>query len=276
MKTLWDTHMHTAFSGDCEIPPEIMLARGKELGLLGIVFTDHLDWDYPSDNPGEFDLEIEDYLLYMGKLMELEAMSSPTTELRVGIELGLQPHLASRHKELIKALPIDYTIGSIHTVNHKDPYYDYYFEGRNAKEAYKEYFECALENLEAFSDIDSLGHLDYVVRYGKRFFGEEKGSCPLSDHKDIIEAIYQFIIHHNIALEVNTGAYRTGLREPNPSFEFLKFYKECGGKLITLGADAHKPEHVGLHFDKIADELTDLGFHEYAIFKQHEMQLLPF
>ncbi|MCR4673986.1 MAG: histidinol-phosphatase HisJ family protein [Lachnospiraceae bacterium] len=210
----------------------------------------------------------------MGKLLEIEANSTPTTELRIGIELGLQPHLASRHKDLIEKLPIDYTIGSIHTVNHKDPYYDYYFEGRNAKDSYKEYFECVLENLEAFSDIDSLGHLDYVVRYGKRHFGDNEGACPLSDHKEIIEGIYKFIINHEIALEVNTGAYRTGLTEPNPSFEFLKFYKECGGKLITIGADAHKPEHVGLHFEKIAHELTSIGFNEYAIYKQHKAEMM--
>ncbi|MCR4673987.1 MAG: PHP domain-containing protein, partial [Lachnospiraceae bacterium] len=99
MAKLWDTHMHTAFSGDCEIPPEVMLNRAKQLNLSGIIFTDHLDWDYPSDHPGEFDLEIEDYLLYMGKLLEIEANSHPTTELRIGIELGLQPHLATRHKD---------------------------------------------------------------------------------------------------------------------------------------------------------------------------------
>lgn len=274
MTKLWDTHMHTAFSGDCEIPPEVMLNRAKELKLPGIIFTDHLDWDYPGEIPGEFDLEIEDYLLYMGKLLEMEAASSPTTELRIGIELGLQPHLACRHKELLSKLPIDYCIGSVHTVHNRDPYYDSYFKGRSIKEAYCEYFECVLENLEAFSSFDSLGHLDYVVRYGKRIFGEDKGACSLADYKEIIRAIFEFIIKKDIALEVNTGAYRAGLTEPNPSFEFLKFYRQCGGSLITIGADAHHPEHVGLHYEKIAEELTSLGFYEYAIYKQHKAQMM--
>lgn len=274
MTKLWDTHMHTAFSGDCEIPPEVMLNRAKELGLPGIIFTDHLDWDYPGEVPGEFDLEIEDYLLYMGKLLEIEAATSPTTELRIGLELGLQPHLALRHKDLLEKLPIDYCIGSVHTVHKRDPYYPTYFEGRDVKDAYKEYFECVLENLDAFSAFDSLGHLDYVVRYGKRVFGDEKGACNLADYKEIVEAIFKYIIKNDIALEVNTGAYRAGLTEPNPSFEFLKFYRECGGKLITIGADAHKPEHIGLHYDKIADELKSIGFKEYAVYRQHKAEML--
>ena len=29
-----------------------------------------------------------------------------------------------------------------------------------------EYFECCLQNLEAYCNFDTLGHLDYVVRYG--------------------------------------------------------------------------------------------------------------
>ena len=46
MSLLWDNHMHSSFSGDCDIPAKEMAAAAKEKGLLGITFTDHLDLDY--------------------------------------------------------------------------------------------------------------------------------------------------------------------------------------------------------------------------------------
>ena len=57
---LWDNHMHCAFSGDSNTPPEVMIAAAKEKQLAGITFTDHLDWDYKED-PGLFDLDLATY-----------------------------------------------------------------------------------------------------------------------------------------------------------------------------------------------------------------------
>ena len=275
MNNLWDSHLHTYFSADCEISPEIMLNRAKKLSLKGITFTDHMDYDYPGEDPHLFELNIKEYLLYMTKLMETESKNPGDTAFLVGMELGLQPHLCDRHKELVSSLPLDYVIGSIHVANGKDPYYSYFYEGRSGKDAYKEYYECALENLSCFTDFDSLGHLDYIVRYAKNHLSSEDSYYDFNDYKEIIREIFAVLIKKDIALEVNTGSYRAGLTEPNPNFETLKFYRECGGSLITIGADAHKTEHVGLHFESIGDELNAIGFKEYAVFKKRKPQFLP-
>ena len=41
-----------------------------------------------------------------------------------------------------------------------------FFEGRSDEEAYQEAFQVTIENLKKVNSFDSLGHLDYVVRYG--------------------------------------------------------------------------------------------------------------
>ena len=46
---LWDTHMHSQFSGDSHTPQEDMIAAAKQKNLKGICFTDHLDIDYPDE-----------------------------------------------------------------------------------------------------------------------------------------------------------------------------------------------------------------------------------
>ena len=54
---LWDTHMHSQFSGDSHTPQEDMIAAAKQKNLKGICFTDHLDIDYP-DEPETFLLDL--------------------------------------------------------------------------------------------------------------------------------------------------------------------------------------------------------------------------
>ena len=58
---LWDTHMHSQFSGDSEAPQEEMISSAIEKGLAGICFTDHLDIDYPEE-PDIFLLDLPNYI----------------------------------------------------------------------------------------------------------------------------------------------------------------------------------------------------------------------
>ena len=57
---LYDTHMHTRFSGDSDAAPEDMIKAAREKGLTGLCFTDHLDIDY-REEPHLFDLDFEKY-----------------------------------------------------------------------------------------------------------------------------------------------------------------------------------------------------------------------
>ncbi|MBF1686338.1 MAG: histidinol-phosphatase, partial [Selenomonas sp.] len=47
MTMFFDSHIHTSFSADSEMRAEEALARAEEQGI-GLVFTEHLDYDYPS------------------------------------------------------------------------------------------------------------------------------------------------------------------------------------------------------------------------------------
>ncbi len=269
-----DNHMHTSFSGDSESDPFDMIRAAKKKGLSGLTFTDHLDWDYTHD-PGLFDLDLEAYYPAMQKIRESE--STDTFTIRTGIELGLQPHLAGRHAKLLSSYSFDVVIGSIHQVNGRDPYYDDFFEGRTIREAYEEYLSCTLNNIEAFSDFDTLGHLDYVSRYGMRYAKAHRmnGLFLYDDHAAAIDNILDLIINKDISLEVNTGAFGYGFFEPNPSYEILRRYRSLGGKNITLGADAHIPERVGGAFDLVVPALKDIGFSSYLVFTNRSSEEYP-
>ena len=264
---LWDSHMHTDFSGDGEAAPESMAEKAANLGLPGICITDHLDLDYPEDP----ELFLVDLPVYQQKISDLQKKFQDRLPIHFGIELGLQPHLAGRLEAAAASQPFDFVIGSVHVVHGMDPYYPAYYEGRTEKEAFKEYFSCVLENLQAFDSFDALGHLDYVVRYGIN--GNADYHCE--DYAEIIDEILRLLIRKEKALEVNTAGFKYGLGHPNPCEEILRRYHELGGRLITIGADAHRPEHIAFAFDRLPALLKDCGFDFYAVYQKRKPEILP-
>ena len=258
----WDLHMHTDFSGDCTASAESMIEGAITKGLDGICITDHLDYDYPEDI--DFTLNLP---YYAQKIELLQEKYGDKIQILFGVELGIQPHLSDKLKEVTAAYPFDFVIGSSHLVHGKDPYYPTFYQGRPEEEAYLEYFESIYENLHLnFTDYDTYGHLDYTVRYGpnkNQFYTYEK-------YADILDAILEKLIQMEIALEVNSAGFKYGLGHPNPTEDIIKRYHQLGGKLITVGADAHKPEHIAYDFEKMPKLLKSCGFDSYCVFKNRK------
>ena len=76
-------------------------------------------------------------------------------------------------------------------------------------------------------------------------------------------------------LEVNTAGYKYGLEQPNPAPSILRRYRELGGKRITIGADAHAPQHIGIGFDKVRQLLLSMEYDTYTVFRSRVPQELP-
>lgn len=259
---LWDTHMHTHFSGDSNADPAAMARSAIEKNLAGICITDHLDYDYP-DEPDLFTI---DFPQYEKGIRQLQADFSDSLNINFGIELGLQPHLAKKHHEILQETDFDFVIGSSHVVHGLDPYYPAYYEGRSEHAAYLEYFESILENIAVFDKMDVYGHIDYVVRYGPN----QNRQYSYGRYKEILDEILRTLIRKNVGIELNTGGYHYGLGEPNPCVNIIRRYRELGGEIITIGADAHTPDKIGYTFNKAADVLRECGFSYYTVFKHRQ------
>ena len=263
-KILWDCHMHSSFSADSETPMEDMIQTAVDKGLTGICFTEHLDPDYP-ETPENLDFSL-DIPAYRQRLFELADAFRDQISVNFGIELGLQPHLSESFSGLLKEIPFDFVIGSSHVVHGYDPYYPSYFAGRKESACYMEYFESILENIAAFDKMDVYGHIDYVVRYGPN----QNRQYSYGRYKEILDEILRTLIRKNIGIELNTGGYHYGLGEPNPCVNVIRRYRELGGEIITIGADAHTPDKIAYAFDRAADVLRDCGFSYYTVFKNRQ------
>ena len=228
---------------------EDMIQTAVDKGLTGICFTEHLDPDYP-ETPENLDFSL-DIPAYRQRLFELADAFRDQITVNFGIELGLQPHLGNQLS---------------HVVHGYDPYYPSYFEGRKESACYMEYFESILENIAAFDKMDVYGHIDYVVRYGPN----QNRQYSYGRYKEILDEILRTLIRKNIGIELNTGGYHYGLGEPNPCVNVIRRYRELGGEIITIGADAHTPDKIAYAFDRAADVLRDCGFSYYTVFKNRQ------
>ena len=258
-----DFHVHTEFSGDSKAPVRDQIEAAIRLGMTEICITDHHDYGTRSMTPIDFTLDIPSYLPAIRKLSE-----AYRNQIRVltGIELGLMLREREYLETLVPGLSVDYIIGSSHFVDGYDVYDRNYFEGRSEAEAYRRYFDATLERVSRLDCFDSLGHLDYIIRYGP----EKNRNYRPSDYMDVIDEILKILIRKGKGLDCNTAGFKYGLGHPHPYEEILKRYLELGGEIITIGSDAHRPEEVGGAFPQAEAILKECGFRYYTVFHERK------
>ena len=267
-----DVHMHTRFSTDSEACPRDMADEAVRRGLKTICFTDHFDKDdLEWGEEGIFDVDA-----YFAEMQELQKEYAGKLNIRIGIELGLRTYLKEYYEELMKKYPFDFIIGSVHNVPYKkdaggnlvytDPAAEKLFADRTDKEAYRLMMETTLENVKTFDCFQTLGHLDYVVRYGKT----RKKEYSYAEFSDIIDEILKLLIEKEKGLEVNAAGLKYGLPFAHPHPDILKRYRKLGGEIITIGADAHKPEHIAYDFSRVEEILKACGFKYYTEFQDRK------
>ena len=276
----YDCHLHTSFSSDSKTPPEVQIDRAIELGMKGMCITDHMDREFPNlERSGmSFVFEPDEYF---PKMQELKEKYKDRIDLLIGIELGLrnEPECRDRinewYDELLGAYPFDFAIGSTHCLEFTDPYYSSpYWDDKDAKKGIRVYFEAVLENITRFNGYDSVGHLDYLIRYVPEHRLKADGRLyTINDiydpreYFDILDEILKKLIDNGKALEINTAGLKYGLGYPHPHTTILKRYMELGGEMITIGSDGHRPEHLCYGFREAREMMESLGFKYQCVFK---------
>ena len=281
---LYDVHLHSRFSTDSREEPENIAETAISKGLRGICFTDHMDLYFPEEcskkSGGDFTFDLDGYF---EELDELKAKYRNRLDIRIGMEIGLRNEtelkskVVSGYEEMLNKYPFDFIIGSTHCLENIDPYWEEYWYGRTAEEGLDRYFDAIAENVTYYDSFDSLGHLDYLVRYvsdgaalrstGKN--GHKWVYDPL-DHIDRTDIILKKIIDKGKALEVNSAGLKYGLGFAHPKKEILERYRELGGELITIGSDSHKSEHLAYEFSNVCEMLKSLGFKYYFVYKNRK------
>ena len=90
-----------------------------------------------------------------------------------------------------------------------------------------------------------------------------------------MEEILSILIKNGKSLEINTGSFRKGLSEPNPSYDIIKLYYEMGGRQITVGSDAHEPKYLADGFSGVGERLKAIGFTHYNVYTMRSAREMP-
>ncbi len=269
MSVLYDFHTHCNFSSDSVASPEAMILNAISVGLKGICFTDHNDYDYPLEN-GKILFKL-DLTSYIPTLVELKERYKDIIDIFIGVEQGLSTTSADMINNYDNDNALDFIIGSSHLVYGNDPYYPSFWENISPKEAIRSYFESILDNLKVCHNFDVYGHLDYVVRYAPN----KDSDYNWKEYYDIIDSILCTLINKGKGIEINTSGLTKGLRCANPCTDIVKLYRERGGTIITIGSDAHNPESIASCFNSAKSMLKEAGFNHYNYFKNRKPFQVP-
>lgn len=260
-----DNHVHSTNSHDGKSSITDYINAMEDKNIEKITFTEHYDiYDGIKTNLKTIDMESY-YKNY------LEAKAKTDKNINFGLEIGLQPHIKKQVSELTDKYPFDFIIGSSHITCGKDIAMDNsFFDNLTREEAYLKYFKEVLQNIKTFDEFDVYGHIDYIVRYG----GFPNKYIDYLEFKDILDEILTTLIKKDKGIEVNTSGFRYNINNPHPNIKIIKRYKELGGKIITIGSDAHNTNDLAKNFDDVFEILESCGFNEYTTFKNRTPQFV--
>ncbi|MCD4829591.1 MAG: histidinol-phosphatase HisJ family protein [Candidatus Cloacimonetes bacterium] len=244
-----DYHLHADYSADSSNTMRGLARSAIDAGYGSIAFTEHFDF-------GQFDLcefGLPAYLPYWREFDALRRETGDAIELLFGVEAG-EYHRHWRAADAIFAFhPPEIIVASIHMspdgFNYSMP-----LTRPITPDDIRVYYQENLD-LAEFGRFDVLGHLGIWKRY-LRSVPDESFAAPL------IDEVLRTLVRRETVLEVNYSSLRKPLNDILPQPAHLARFRELGGRLITIGSDAHAPEQFDDHYDRCLDILRSLGFSE--------------
>ena len=255
---LADFHTHTRLSPDSEADALEMAQAARQAGMKELCFTDHVDLLDFNGRPSGFDG-------WGPYLKQFHALSVPGLTLRLGVELGEaweNPELAAY---IVSQPELDFVIGSVHNLDSAhggtDLYFIDYSTEENCYHTLKIYMDCLALQV-AQDTFDILGHIIYPLRYMNGKAGQHIRLDPFFSQ---LEEIMKTLIRKDKGIEVNTCRGRT-VEEWR---EVLALYRDCGGRIVTLGSDAHRPQDMSKGIPQAAMLLKEFGF-DLAVYEKRQ------
>ncbi len=276
-KLLPDIHCHSNLSHDGSDTPLEMARRACETGVSHFALTDHIEVD-------EFGYEEWDYFSAIAKFKtayeQISSQFGDKMNVYFATELGQPLYDLPAAEKILADNDYDFIIGSVHRTEHYEHMSKIPDTVFDRKRVIKEYFDEMLALVE-WGKFSTLAHMTFLMRFvnidtpsGLVCDKAKRTQAVFDTYKPIIDKILTTIIKNGIALEANSSGYRRGLNDPMAGAPFLKRYRELGGKMVTVGSDAHQLCDVAGDVPRTLDLLRGLGFTEICVFNKKEPQFV--
>ncbi len=272
-RKLSNYHTHSKYcDGHGELEEYIYSSLEKGIRYLG--FSSHAPLPFKNN----WTISKKDFFKYRELILMLKEKYKEILDIFLGLEVDYIPGIISPVSPEIKAMDLDYTIGSVHFLVQLDneehwtvdgPLYEFErgievtFNG-DITEAVKQYYERLNTMVKAYPP-DIIGHFDIIKKNNKnnRFFSE-------SEHwyKKLVYESLDAVAKSHCILEVNTGGIvRNKSSSLYPSEWILKRCLKLDIP-ITISSDAHNPEQIDGYFRETFALLKSIGFSKYFQLKK--------
>lgn len=261
---LVDYHMHTTRCGHATGTLEQYVRQALRVGLSEIGISDHAP--LPDHLREGITMGPDDVEPYLSDLAGLRLHYQDTITIRTGLEVDFPVH-PTFDMSLLSDPRIDYLIGSCHYLDEwafDHPDHVDGFKHRNINDIYASYYSI-LGDLADSGMFQILGHMDLVKKFGHK---------PARDFTSEIEILAKKINRAGMAVEINTAGLLKPVGEiyPSPAILEILFRNDVP---VTLGSDAHAPEHVGFAFDRAVKMIRSTGYRHISGFSQRERRDIP-
>ena len=266
---LYDCHMHTTNSDGKNSVFE-MCESSIEKGLDGIIITDHADMNFYNERN-----TYERIKKSMNDISIAQKEYKSRLNILKGIELGEYTIAPKKAEEILSLNCYDAVLCSVHYVPKAGWFSSYNridFSSTAISDDYineylELYFDLLSETVDCF-DFDVLAHIQCPLRY---ITAKHNRKADIRPFEDKICRILEKIIKRNIALEINTAAFDKDFEQCNMQSDFiLNLYKASGGKMLTLGSDAHSSAGIADDFASAVNLLKKCGFNSICYFENRK------
>ena len=249
---MFDQHVHSSFSFDSNENLENYINVCNENDMIT---TEHLDFENSIINYKD---SLFDYLKYVGQIKNLNKKYS--NKFFLGIEIGYTPNSEKRIEDFLKDKNFNLKLLSIH----QNGNYDYMCVNKkliSLEVLIQEYFEQMIQALESSIEFNVLAHFEYGLRMIDISVIEFDNLASV-----FLNKIIELIVKKEIAFEVNTKSMYKYKKENLYNYMIEKYIKK-GGRLFTLGSDAHNIKEYAYKFDEAKKFLLSKNIKEIILFK---------
>lgn len=261
---MFDYHVHTSFSADSATPMAAQVEAAIAAGLREIAFTEHEDY-----NPGDETSFFFRHADYHAEVDRCQAQYGDRIRILRGIEVSEPHRTAPLCGPVLAGYPWDFVLGSLHWVDGQYNAYlkDYYLRFGDWRESMRRYFR-ELSDLARGGDFDVMSHLDYPVRYGVQVFGD---AYDIADFEREIRPALRILADRGKGMEINTNPLWRHKAHPNPPGIAVRWFREEGGEVLTVGSDSHRPATTGACIDQAIVLARAAGFTRLATFNKRKV-----
>lgn len=262
-----DYHCHTNASPDGVAKLSEYLEVARRIGLQEFAVTDHMDLN-TNHAPTNFYL---DPAVERENFVFREQSREACDKIRLGIEIGHAGVLPEQADEVLGRREYDVVLSSLHNRVDAPDCSELNYRELDIPSMLRDYLTQLAENLD-YENFDIAAHLTYPHRYILR---QGCGPIDLMDYRDCFEKILKKLIRMEKALEFNTSCLRQDIPILMPDLSVAKLYYSLGGRLISIGSDAHLAQDLASGIKQTAAALRELGFTGICTYRKRKRSIRP-